>query len=114
MKVLQNLLIKKKIKIYQPEKLSFKNQINLLRKSNLVIGAHGAAFANIIFCKPRTKVIEIIPSNHPNKQSERLCKILNLKYFRIKTKPNNSDINYPFRIDVEEKHLKSIKKIISL
>ncbi len=113
-KILQNLLINKKIKIYQPEKLSFKNQINLLRKSNLVIGAHGAAFANIIFCKPRTKVIEIIPSNHPNRQSERICKILNLRYFRIQTKPVKVDTNYPFKIYLEKKDIELIKKIINL
>ena len=113
-KVLQNLLEKKKIKVYQPEKLSFKKQINLLRKTNLVIGAHGAAFANIIFCKPKTKIIEIIPSNHPNRQSERICKILNLKYFRIQTKPVKIDTNYPYKIYLEKKDIKLINKIIDL
>ena len=111
-KTLKDILRKKKIKIYQPEKISFKSQINLLRRSNLVIGAHGAAFANIIFCKPRTKVIEIIPSNHPNRQSERICKILKLKYFRIQTKPVKIDINYPYKIYLEKKDLELIKKII--
>ena len=107
-------LLKNKFKSLKPEFLTFKSQINLFNNSSIIIGAHGANLANIIFCQPRTKIIELIPADHPNRQCERISKILNLKYFRIKTKPNNSDINYPFRIDVEEKHLKSIKKIISL
>ncbi len=109
---LNNLIKRKKIKSYNAEKLSFKSQINLLKNSSTVIGAHGAALANILFCRPKTKIIEIIPSNHPNKQSERISKILNLKYFRIKTKPVNNDINYPFKIYLEKKDLRLIEKII--
>jgi capsular polysaccharide biosynthesis protein len=107
------LIVKKKIKIFQLEKISFLEQVNLLKNSSIVIAAHGAALANIIFCKPYTKIVEIIPSNHPNKQTKRICKILNLKYFRIKTKPTKPDINYPFKIFLEKKDLKILKKIIS-
>ena len=78
------------------------------------MGAHGASLTNIIFCRPKTKIIEIIPSDHPNKKCERISKILNLRYFRIKTEPDNSDINFPFKINLSEKNLKSIEKIINL
>ena len=84
----------------------------MFKNSSIVIGAHGAALANITFCKPNTKVIEIIPSDHPNRQTERISKILNLKYFRIETKPTERDTNYPFRIFLEKKDLKLIEKII--
>ena len=112
--VVNKLIAKKKVKSYRTEKLSLKSKINLLRNSAVVIGAHGAAFANIIFCRPKTKIIEIIPANHPNKQCERISKILNLRYFRIKTKPNESDINYPFKIYLENKDLRLIEKAIDL
>ena len=107
-------IVKNKFKSLKPELSTFKTQINLFNNSSIIIGAHGASLANIIFCRPRTKIIELIPADHPNKKCERISKILNLRYFRIKTKPNNSDINYPFKIDVEKKHLGLIKKIISL
>lgn len=110
---INNLIIKKKIKSYQPEKFSFKSQINLFKNSSIVIGAHGAALANIVFCKPKTKIIEIIPSDHPNRQTERISKILNLKYFRIETKPTERDTNYPFKIYLEKKDLRLIEKIIN-
>ncbi len=111
---IKKLITDKNFKIYKPELLSFKKQIDLFNNSGLIIGAHGAAFSNIIFCKPGTKIIEIIPADHPNRKCERISKILRLKYFRIKTKPNNSDKNYPFKIYLDARNLKLIEKIINL
>ena len=105
---------KNDLNIYKPEKLSFKKQIYLFKKASVILGAHGAAFTNIIFCKPGTKIIEIIPANHPNRKCERVSKILKLKYFRIATKPDNSNKNFPFRIHLEKKHFKMIDKAINL
>tara|TARA_B100000780_G_scaffold90565_1_gene62622 strand:- start:1225 stop:2319 length:1095 start_codon:yes stop_codon:yes gene_type:complete len=107
------ILIKKNsFGIYRPEKISFKKQIFLFENASVIIGAHGAAFTNIIFCKPGTKIIEIIPSNHQNKKCERISKILKLKYFRIITKKNDTNKNYPYRITLEKKHLDLIANII--
>ena len=111
---IKNLLFRENFEIIQPEKKSFQNQIHIYKKASIILGAHGASFTNIIFCKPGTKIIEIIPSDHPNKKCETISKFLNLKYYRIKTKKNNSDKNYPFKIYLEKKHLKLIKKIIDL
>ena len=107
-------IFKNKFKSSKPELSTFKNQINLFNNSSIIIGAHGAAFTNIIFCKPGTKIIEIIPSDHPSRQNERISKILKLKYYRIKTIPDNSDKNYPFKINIDRKNLKLIEKIINL
>ena len=100
--------------IYKPERLPFKKQIHLFKNASVILGAHGAAFTNIIFCKPGTKIIEIIPANHPNRKCERISKILRLKYFRIVTKSDNSNKNFPFRINLEKKHLNLIEKAINL
>ena len=111
---IKNLIIKKKFKIYKPEILSFRKQINIFNSSSIIIGAHGAAFTNIIFCKPGTKIIEIIPADHPSRKCERISKILKLKYFRIKTKPDNTDTKYPYKINLCKKDLNLIDKIINL
>ena len=100
--------------IYTPEKLSQEKQIYLFKNASIILGAHGAALTNIIFCKPGAKVIEIIPADHPNKKCERISKILKLRYFRIKTKPDNSDKNFPFKIHLNKKHLKIINDKINL
>ncbi len=111
---IKNLIIKKKFKIYKPEILSFKKQINLFNNSSMIIGAHGAAFTNIIFCKPGTKIIEIIPADHPSRKCERISKILKLKYYRVETKPDNTDTKFPYKINLDTKNLEFIKKIINL
>jgi len=103
-----------KFKIYQLSNFSFKKQISLFENSKIIMGAHGAGFANIIFCKPSTKIIELIPSNHPNMQTKRICKVLNLKYFRIKTNPDDRDKSFPFKININKKKFKFLKKIIDL
>ena len=105
---------KNSLSICKPERLSFKKQIYLFKNASVVLGAHGAAFTNIVYCRPGTKIIEIIPSNHPNRKCERVSKILKLKYFRIVTRPDNSNKNFPFRIHLEKKHFKMINKAINL
>tara|TARA_Y100001935_G_C16979988_1_gene348294 strand:- start:135 stop:350 length:216 start_codon:yes stop_codon:yes gene_type:complete len=47
------------------------------------VGPHGAGFTNLVFCKRKTKVVEIKPKNHPNKVYERISKINNLSYKKI-------------------------------
>ncbi len=112
-KEINDSIIKKTFETFKPELLPFKNQIDLFANSSIIMGAHGASLANIIFCRPKTKILEIIPADHPNKKCERISKILNLRYYRIKTKPDNSDVNYPFKIYLNKKNLREIKKIIN-
>ena len=38
--------------------MPFKDQINLYNSAKIIVGLHGAGFANICFCSPGTKVIE--------------------------------------------------------
>ena len=105
---------KRGFKIYNPEKLSIQEQIYLFNQASIVAGAHGAAFTNIIFCKPTTKIIEIIPESHPSKKCERISTILKLNYFRIKTIDNNFDKSFPDTIFLTEKNLKEISNITDL
>ena len=109
-----NLLLKKGFKSYKVEELDIEEQIYLFNEASIIVGAHGAAFTNVIFCKPRTKIIELIPISHPSKKCERLSKILNLNYFKIKTENNDSDKNFPYRISLKKKNLKEIMDAIDL
>ena len=112
--IIKNLLKKNNFQILKPEKISLRKQIHIFKNASIILGAHGASFTNIIYCKSATKIIEIMPIDHPNKKCQTISKFLKLKYFRIKTKKNNLDKNYPFKIILEEKHLKQIQKIIDL
>ena len=70
---------------YKIGQLDFFEQIYLFNNAKIIIGPHGAAFSNIIFCKPKTNIIEILPETHPSKKCVRLSKVLNLNHNRITT-----------------------------
>ena len=100
--------------IYNPEKLNISEQIFLFNHASIIAGAHGAAFTNIIFCKPSTKIIEIIPKSHPSKKCKRISKILNLNYYKIIVEDNNINKNFPNRIFLTNKNFKEITDITDL
>ena len=59
-------------------KYSFLEQAVIFNKAKIIIGLHGAGFANIIFSKEKTKIIEITSSQWPS-EIKRLsqCMLLN-------------------------------------
>ena len=81
-----NFLREKGFSNYKVGKLSFFEQIYLFNNAKIIVGAHGAAFTNLAFCKPDTKIIEIRPSTQPNNNYKRISQISNLNYRLIKTK----------------------------
>ena len=76
----------KGFKILKLSKLSFLNQITIFNNAKFIVGPHGAGFANLIFCKKNTKVLEIKPHNHPNKVYQRISNINNINYKLLKLK----------------------------
>ncbi len=76
---------------YKVGQLDFFEQIYLFNNAKTIIGPHGAAFTNIVFCKPKTNIIEIIPRTHPSKKCKRLSEILDLNFFRIGTAEVKND-----------------------
>ena len=81
-----NFLKEKGFSKYKVGELSFFEQIYLFNNAKIIIGAHGAAFTNLAFCKPDTKIIEIRPSTQSNNNYKRISQISNLNYRLIKTK----------------------------
>ena len=45
-----------------------------------MIGPHGAGMANLIFCKKKTKVLEIKNVGHPNKVYQKISQLNNLEH----------------------------------
>ena len=81
-----NFLKEKGFSKYKIGELSFFEQIYLFNNAKIIVGAHGAAFTNLTFCKPDTNIIEIKPASHPNNQYKRISQINNLNYSLIQTK----------------------------
>lgn len=83
---LKRYLKKKKFRIVKLTKQSFSKQIYIFWNANCIIGAHGAALTNLVFCRPKTKVLELKPFRHPGKYYQRISKINNLDYYSIVSK----------------------------
>jgi len=77
---IKKILKKNNFQIVQCSKFSFAKQIYMFWKAKFIIGVHGAALTNIIFCKPKTKILEIKPYKHPGKYYKRIAKIRKLNY----------------------------------
>ena len=89
--------------------LSFKNQIELFHNSKIIVGLHGAGFSNILFCQPKTKVIEIKPL-HVGNQLEKLGNKLNLDYVNLESPSENINLKFPNQLGDIRVDLKELKK----
>ena len=77
-------LVKNNFIVIKLHETNFKNQVNLFYNAECIIGLHGGGFGNIVFCEPKTKIIEL-----KNKSSANA----------IKNLAEKNDLNY---ISIEE------------
>ena len=77
---IKKYLKKKGFKIIRLSEYSLKEQISIFKNCNLVVGPHGAGLANLIFCKKKTKVLEIKNIGHPNIGYQKISKYNKLKH----------------------------------
>ena len=94
--------------IYKTGELSISEQIYLFNNAKIIIGAHGAAFTNLVFCKPNTKIIEIIPRAHPNEVNKKISEVKKLDYIALKTDELKEDEKINGDIKVPIKNLTSL------
>lgn len=108
-KDLWNLLKKKGFKKYKLSEINFNDQVNLFNSANTIVGAHGAGFANTIFSRPNTKIIEIKPIYHKNEYINKISKINNLNHkVIISEKIEINGIEEPGDIFVDLNNLEKI------
>ncbi len=69
--------------ILVPDKTSFSEQRKLFERAERVVSLHGGALTNIVWCHPRTKVLEIF--NHPFRTYDyaKICAQSELEYFSL-------------------------------
>ena len=78
-------------KVIKLSKHSLKKQISIFKNCNYVIGPHGAGMANLVFCKKKTKVLEIKNIGHPNRVYQKISEFNKLehRYIMLKKIKNN-------------------------
>ncbi|MBI4553232.1 MAG: glycosyltransferase family 61 protein, partial [Candidatus Latescibacteria bacterium] len=63
--------------------LSVKEQAALFASATVVIAPHGAGLANLVFCSPGTKVIELFSPSWPQPTYWELSHCLGLDYYYL-------------------------------
>lgn len=79
---IENYLIKKGFKVLILSNYSFLEQALIFNNANLIVGLHGAGLTNILFCKKKTKIIEISLTTWPD-MYKKLSNCLKLSYKKI-------------------------------
>lgn len=59
-KEIEGLLVDHGFVVIEPEKMTFAEQFAVFSTAEIVVGATGAAFGNIVFCKPGVKIVIMI------------------------------------------------------
>ena len=85
---------------------SFEDQISIFENAEIIVGLHGAGFANIVFSKPNVKIIELKKRSHQGKEIENLAKSNNLSYKYLKFDSLDTHENQFGHINVSINELK--------
>ncbi len=89
---------------------SFLDQVEMFNKAENIVGLHGGGFANIIFCNPNTKILELRTAN-TGQIIENLAIKNNLNFSKLEIKPKNidaSDQQGHIYVDIKELQKKII------
>lgn len=65
------------------EQLTFQEQANLFYNADVVFTPHGAGLINIIYCRPNTKVIELLAKEHVDCEYWSLASQCDLEYYYL-------------------------------
>ena len=100
----ENFFKKKGFKFYKLSKLTLNETIYLFNRAKIIVGSHGAGFANLVFCKKKTKIYEILPSNEAKRNVyKNISKLLGLKHYKIITRSDKD-----FKIYLQYKLIKNL------
>ena len=84
--------------------LTLKKQIKIFKNADTIIGLHGGGFANLVFCKPNTKIIEL-KSESAGMMYGNLAKKCNLRYSSVSKIPEkfkqNNQLGF-IRVELKE------------
>ena len=79
---IKKYLIKNNFIIVKLHETKFKDQVDLFHNAECIVGLHGAGFGNIVFCKPKTKIIELKSTTSAN-AIKNLSRANDLNYISI-------------------------------
>ena len=89
--------------------MSVKDQATAFAHAEMIVAPHGGALTNLVFCRPGTKVVELLSSKYPNPCYRNLCGVAGLPYIGIigdsqksETTTDLSDSSGPIETTLED------------
>jgi len=93
------------------EGMSMVDQILLFQSAEFIIGVHGAGLANLLFCEPGTKVIELMPSVEMRPFFWLISEKLDLVY-GLQFCPTVPDQNFRAALNVDTSRLQALLRMV--
>lgn len=75
------------------EDYSIREQARLFASAKVIVGTHGAALTNLVFCSPNTQVVELFAPTRTYNNFHVLSHIMGLRYHGLLTLPNGLSRN---------------------
>ena len=69
-----------------PGHLSVSEQAATFANAEIIVGAHGSSLANLVFCQPATKVVELFSNNYFDEGPYRLAQAVDLDYYYVRAR----------------------------
>ena len=63
--------------------MSVSDQARIFNAAEIIVGAHGAALTNLVFCRPGTRVIELFSPKYVNPCYRDICVALDLRHSAV-------------------------------
>ncbi len=89
-KEILEILRQRNFEILESENLSFREQADLFASASVIVAPHGAALANIVFCQPGTRVVEISTRAGYRDWYWQLAAVAGLSYEVLEAQPAKS------------------------
>jgi hypothetical protein len=70
--------------------MPFLQQVKLFSEAAIVVGPHGAGFANAVFCPPGSVLVEFMPPGHQTENFKRVSRFGGLEYRSIAAATDNA------------------------
>lgn len=120
-----SLLSKHGFKSYELENFSLQDQISIMKNAKVVIGIHGAGLTNLLFCKKRTKVLELFPNkflelpfplNSELSLYPRICELMGLDHYFLAGKTFDQNGKKPLDLNFADFEIDCLKldEIVSI
>ncbi|NOT14665.1 MAG: glycosyltransferase family 61 protein [Methylotenera sp.] len=103
---IEEALLAQGFTVVEPEKLSFVEQVSIFSNAEMIVGATGAAFANLIFCKPEARIIiliaELKDTSYGYWQNIASAVNNNISYVLGATQNNRNNIHANFSVNLSD------------